>query len=73
MDESNPVVIDFDIMGGKPVFRGTRVPVETMVVYLVKDGFTLDEFLDDFPTVRREVALQVLRRLSQAIPVEAAR
>ena len=44
-----------DILGGTPVFAGTRVPVQTLIDYL-KHGHSLDEFLDDFPTVRREQA-----------------
>jgi uncharacterized protein (DUF433 family) len=45
-----------DIMSGAPVFAGTRVPVQTIVDYLA-GGHSLEEFLDDFPTVRREQAL----------------
>lgn len=43
-----------DIMSGAPVFAGTRVPVQTIVDYLA-GGHSLEEFLDDFPTVRREI------------------
>ncbi|TLY27054.1 MAG: DUF433 domain-containing protein, partial [Nitrospirae bacterium] len=42
-----------DILGGTPVFRGTRVPVQTLIEYL-EGGQTIDEFLDGFPTVTRE-------------------
>lgn len=45
-----------DILGGTPVFAGTRVPVHTVIDYM-KHGHSLDEFLDDFPTVTREQAL----------------
>jgi uncharacterized protein (DUF433 family) len=48
-----------DVLGGTPVFRGTRVPVRTLVDYL-EAGQPLDEFLEDFPTVRREQAVGVL-------------
>ena len=44
-----------DILGGTPVFAGTRVPVQTLIDYL-KHGHALDEFLADFPTVRKEQA-----------------
>jgi uncharacterized protein (DUF433 family) len=44
-----------EILGGTPVFAGTRVPVKTLVDYLL-DGSSLDEFLEDFPTVTREQA-----------------
>jgi uncharacterized protein (DUF433 family) len=44
-----------EILGGIPVFTGTRVPVDSLIHHLRK-GVTLDEFLDDFPSVRREQA-----------------
>ena len=46
---------DSEILGGTPVFVGTRVPVESLVQHL-KHGKRLEEFLDDFPSVRREQA-----------------
>ncbi len=48
-----------DILGGIPVFAGTRVPVRTLIDYL-KAGERLDDFLDDFPTVSRVQATGVL-------------
>jgi len=54
-----PVTIDPAIHSGTPVFRGTRVPVDALISNL-EAGLTLDEFLDNFPTVKREQALQVL-------------
>ena len=54
-----PISVDPEIMSGKPVFMGTRVPVDTLFNYIL-DGNTLDEFLDDFPTVKREDAVNVL-------------
>jgi uncharacterized protein (DUF433 family) len=54
-----PIVIDPEIVSGAPVFRGTRVPVEALMNNL-EAGLTLDEFLDNFPTVSRAQALQVL-------------
>jgi len=48
-----------DVLGGTPVFRGTRVPFQSLLDYL-KSGQTLDEFLDDFPTVTRDAAVQAL-------------
>ncbi len=50
---------DPDVMSGAPVFRGTRVPFQTLLDYL-EGGETLDEFLDDFPTVSREAAIAAL-------------
>ena len=55
-----------DIMSGAPVFAGTRVPVQTIIDYLA-GGHPLDEFLDDFPTVRREQALELLRRVKEML------
>ena len=52
--ESSP-----EVLGGTPVFSGTRVPVKTLIDYL-EGGSRLDDFLDDFPTVSREHALAVL-------------
>ena len=53
------IVKDKEILGGCPVFRGTRVPFQALLDYL-EGGETLDEFLDDFPTVTREAAITAL-------------
>ena len=53
------IVRNPDILGGTPVFRGTRVPFQALLDYL-EGGQTLDEFLDDFPTVTREAAVTAL-------------
>ena len=55
-----------DIMSGAPVFAGTRVPVQTMIDYLA-GGHPLAEFLDDFPTVRRDQALELLQRVKEML------
>jgi uncharacterized protein (DUF433 family) len=55
------IVKDRDILGGTPVFRGTRVPFQALLDYL-EGGQTLDEFLDDFPTVTRHAAVTVLEQ-----------
>jgi uncharacterized protein (DUF433 family) len=55
----NVIVKDPDILGGVPVFRGTRVPIQTLFDYL-EDGETLEEFLQGFPTVTRESAVAAL-------------
>ncbi len=57
--DSLPITISSEILGGTPVFRGTRVPVDALLTNL-EAGLTLDEFLNNFPTVTREQALQVL-------------
>jgi uncharacterized protein (DUF433 family) len=51
--------IDKEILNGTPVFTGTRVPVETLFDHL-ENGASLDEFLTDFPSVRKDQAIQVL-------------
>ncbi|OGP99279.1 MAG: hypothetical protein A2W66_01915 [Deltaproteobacteria bacterium RIFCSPLOWO2_02_56_12] len=54
------------IMSGAVVFAGTRVPVQTLVDYL-EEGSSLDEFLDDFPTVSREHAVGVLELMKESV------
>lgn len=54
-----PITIDPEILSGTPVFAGTRVPVEALLSNL-EAGLTLDEFLENFPTVSREQAIAVL-------------
>lgn len=54
-----PIRSDPEILGGTPVFVGTRVPVQTLLDYL-EAGDPLDEFLDDFPSVSREQVVAVL-------------
>jgi uncharacterized protein (DUF433 family) len=53
------ITIDQEILGGQPVFKGTRVPVESLFDHLEK-GISLEEFLDDFPSVTQEQAVAVL-------------
>lgn len=53
-------------MSGAPVFAGTRVPVQTIIDYLA-GGHPLAEFLDDFPTVSREQALELLDRMKEML------
>jgi uncharacterized protein (DUF433 family) len=65
---ANIVVKDPEILGGTPVFRGTRVPFQNLLDYL-EGGETLDEFLDDFPTVTREAAIASLEQ-AKALLVE---
>jgi len=55
-----------NVMSGAPVFAGTRVPVQSLLDYLAGDH-PLDEFLDDFPTVRREQAVELLHRLKDTL------
>ena len=55
-----------EVLGGTPVFKGTRVPVKTLIDYL-QGGDTLDEFLRDFPTVKRDQARQALNVAKEAL------
>ncbi len=59
MDISEIITVDTDILGGQPVFKGTRVPIESLVDHL-EAGVPLDEFLDDFPTVSKDQAVALL-------------
>jgi uncharacterized protein (DUF433 family) len=56
---SSVIIKNPDILGGVPVFANTRVPFQALLDYL-EGGETLDEFLDDFPTVTREAAIAAL-------------
>jgi uncharacterized protein (DUF433 family) len=51
--------MDPEVLGGEPVFKGTRVPIDTLFALLEK-GISLDEFLSDFPTVTSDHAIAVL-------------
>lgn len=64
---SNKVInIDPDILGGTPVFLGTRVPIESLFDHL-EGGVSIDEFLDDFPTVTRKQAIEVLEMAGEVL------
>lgn len=68
---SKPVVhSDPEILGGTPVFVGTRVPFQTLLDY-IEAGDSLDEFLDDFPTVSREKAITALEQAKEAFLADA--
>ena len=70
---SKVVRVDPEILGGTPVFIGTRVPVETFFDY-IQGGEPLNEFLEDFPTVSQQQVLELLEELKSEIlpPVKAA-
>ena len=65
-DKPRIIHSDPDILGGTPVFIGTRVPVQALIDYL-EGGHTLDEFLDDFPSVSREQAVAALEEAKRAL------
>ena len=64
--EQLPIKIDPEIMSGTPVFEGTRVPVDALLNNLAA-GISLDEFLENFPTVTRDQAIAVLRFSSETL------
>ena len=64
---AEPVIVsDPDIMGGMPCFRGTRVPFRNLMDYLA-GGHPLSEFLDQFPSVTREMAVQALAEARESL------
>ncbi|HTR37590.1 MAG TPA: DUF433 domain-containing protein [Bryobacteraceae bacterium] len=60
------IVVDKEIMNGTPCFRGTRVPFKNLIDYL-EGGHSLGEFLDQFPTVTREMAIQALEEAKESL------
>ncbi len=63
---SSVVSISAEIMGGTPVFSGTRVPVQTLLDYL-KAGESIDDFLAGFPTVTRQQAIALLEEVGKQV------
>jgi uncharacterized protein (DUF433 family) len=57
--DHSPVTSSGEVLGGTLVFRGTRVPAQTLLDYL-QDGFSVEQFLEFFPSVQREDALEFL-------------
>ena len=66
MNATDLITIDPEILGGAPVFKGTRVPVKTLFEYLEND-YSVEEFLQCFPLVSRDLVPQVLERSEQAL------
>ena len=60
------IVKDPEILNGMPVFRGTRVPFKNLLDYL-EGGHTLDDFLDEFPSVTRDAAIAALEHAKQLV------
>jgi len=58
-----------EVMGGTPVFEGTRVPVQTLIEYL-EGGDSIDDFLEGFPAVRREQVIAFLEEAKQRVLAE---
>ena len=70
MKEVSVVHSDPDILGGTPVFVGTRVPVQALIDY-IEGGHSLNGFLDDFPSVTREVAIAALEQAKAHLIADA--
>lgn len=60
------ITCDTAVMSGTPVFKNTRVPIKNLIDYL-EGGETLDEFLEDFPSVSREQAIKVLELVKEIL------
>ena len=71
MQSNDLITVDSDILGGTPVFKGTRVPVKTLFEYL-ENNYTLDEFHECFPSVTREAVRRVLESSESALLTPAA-
>ena len=65
------VTIDPEILGGTPVFTGTRVPIAVLFENLA-DGLTLDEILDSYPTIKREQAIAALQQAESLLEFKKA-
>jgi uncharacterized protein (DUF433 family) len=72
METQLPVTVDPEVLSSTPVFRGTRVPVETLVGYIL-DGETLETFLRSFPTVKRNDAVRLLHHCNETLVAGAER
>jgi uncharacterized protein (DUF433 family) len=66
MDMRTLINVDQDILGGTPVFAGTRVPIQSLFDHL-ETGVPLDEFLDDFPSVSKWQAVALLKVATQLV------
>ena len=66
MSAERVVVVNPDVMNGTPCFRGTRVPFKNLIDYL-EGGHSLNDFLDQFPTVTREMAVQALEEAKDSL------
>jgi uncharacterized protein (DUF433 family) len=60
------IIVNPEILGGTPVFKGTRVPVRTLFEYLER-GYSLEEFIECFPSVTKDMARRVLERSEAAL------
>ena len=66
----NFITVDPRIQGGVPVFAGTRVPIQNLIDYL-EGGDSIDEFLEDFPSVRRDQVISFLEEAKESVLARA--
>jgi len=66
MQVAGVIIKDLNILGGEPVFRGTRVPFKVLIDYL-EGGDTFDEFLEQYPSVSRELAITAIEEARQSL------
>lgn len=71
MKSDDLITVDPDLLGGTPVFKGTRVPVKTLFDYL-ENNYSLDQFLECFPSVTAQMARKVLERSETALLLPTA-
>jgi uncharacterized protein (DUF433 family) len=64
------IIIDPDILSGAPCFAGTRVPIQNLIDYL-EGGDSIDEFLEDFPSVRRDQVISFLEEAKESVLARA--
>ena len=69
LDKGKVITKDPEILGGAPVFAGTRVPFDALLDY-IEGGKTLGEFLDDFPTVTRNAAIAALEQAKALVATQ---
>ena len=72
METQLPISVDPEVLSGTPVFRGTRVPAQTLVDYIL-DGETLETFLRNFPTVDPFDAMHLLHHFNESLLAGASR
>jgi uncharacterized protein (DUF433 family) len=72
MTVESAIVSDPEVMNGTPCFRGTRVPFKNLIDY-IEGGHSLAEFLDQFPTITREMAFQALEEAMRSLLAKIGR
>lgn len=63
---SRYITVDKDIMGGAPVIRGTRIPIER-IIFLIKDGYNIDAIQAEYPHIKKQTLEGVLDEITQSV------